>query len=251
MTTPALITAELVTLEVTTETLLANGWLRGHVARLAKNPEPGSDFARKNSLLLRLVPGWLLPFLMAAKGYGGLVFLRGGEAIAHLFFQRRRNGWHLFQLWVKPEWRRQGIGVYALACFLELAFAAGQTRVRAGKGVNQGMEAAITALIRDGGLRSCRVKRRGQGWLKLSDKMSCARFRKLCVRNDAGLRRLSISAELPHFLVHHESCQDSLCREAKKVFVGNGNFIREGRLETVAGLVDEVLRQVAADQAYA
>ena len=168
--------AELVALEVTMETLLASSWLRGYIARLAKNPEPGSDFARKNNLLSRLVPGWLLPFLMAAKGYGGLIFLRGDdEVVAHLFFQRRRDGWHLFQLWVKPEWRRQGIGVHALACFLELAFTAGQTRVRAGRGTNRGMEGVVQALIRKDDVCSLRTSQQGQGWLKLRDKMSCAR----------------------------------------------------------------------------
>jgi hypothetical protein len=70
-----------------------------YVVECIRKPDPGSEFEKKTRHI-RNLPGWVLVPLMLMAGYGGIVFFEEekNEIIGHLFFQKHRDGLHLFSL---------------------------------------------------------------------------------------------------------------------------------------------------------
>lgn len=105
-----------------------------HVAYWARNPDPGSNFAR---LIGRLpdMPDAALAASLGHRGYDGLVYLDDNEIVGHCFFQRHDTELHGFAVWVAEHQR--GGKLMAIACFDFIAYASacpGITRARIGTG---------------------------------------------------------------------------------------------------------------------
>jgi hypothetical protein len=105
-----------------------------HVAHWARNPDPGSTFARTIGRLPD-VPDAVLAAALGQRGYDGLVYVDGKEIVGHCFFQRRDDELHGFAVWVAGHQR--GGRLMAIACFDFIAYASacpGIVRARIGTG---------------------------------------------------------------------------------------------------------------------
>lgn len=108
--------------------------LLAHIANLARNPEPGSSFARNVAALADMSDREIVAALKD-KGYDGLIYLDGAGLVADCFFQRRDDELHVFAGWV-AERRRDG-KLMAIVGFDVLAYASAQpgiVRARVGSG---------------------------------------------------------------------------------------------------------------------
>jgi hypothetical protein len=111
-----------------------HGVVAAHVAYWARNPDPGSNFAR---IIGRLpeIPDAALAASLGQRGYDGLVYVDDKEIVGHCFFQRRDTELHGFAVWVAEHQR--GGKLMAIACFDFIAYASacpGITRARIGTG---------------------------------------------------------------------------------------------------------------------
>lgn len=75
-----------------------------HIARWARNPDAGSNFARAVAALPD-VPDAMLAAMLARKGYGGLLYFDGTGIAGHSFFQRHVSELHLFAVWLADRHR--------------------------------------------------------------------------------------------------------------------------------------------------
>lgn len=105
-----------------------------HIASLARNPDPGSSFARNVGALADL-PDREIVAALKDQGYDGLIYLDDEGLLAHCFFQRRDDELHVFAGWVAA--RRRDRKLMAVVGFDFLAYASAQpgiVRARVGSG---------------------------------------------------------------------------------------------------------------------
>ncbi len=100
------------------------------------HPDPAGTFAARTRWLRWLPARWLLR-AMFALGYDGLLYLKGGRVIGHVFFQRRGLAVHGFSTAVSAPFDGYG---YSVAIVLDyVAYASqmpGVVRARVGRGQN-------------------------------------------------------------------------------------------------------------------
>ncbi len=86
-----------------------------------KHPDPGSAFER-NTRLIRWLPGWILIILLELCGYDGVIILSDTTVIGHCFFQKHRQDWRAFSVFVKAEERGKQYAQLMHKMFLEEAY---------------------------------------------------------------------------------------------------------------------------------
>jgi len=110
--------------------------VRDYLAWWATHPNPAGTFAARTRWLRWLPGGWLVT-TMFALGYDGLIYLDGGGAVGHVFFQRRGRELHAFSTAVSPPFEGSGYSVVMLLDFVAYAAACpGIERARVGRGAN-------------------------------------------------------------------------------------------------------------------
>lgn len=89
----------------------------------ATHPEKGSAFARLTSFL-RYLPKWLLSFLLVRWcKYDGIICYDEGKFIGHVFFQKHRDHWGIFSVFVWEAYRKKGYAKLMIAECLRRAYA--------------------------------------------------------------------------------------------------------------------------------
>jgi hypothetical protein len=110
--------------------------VRDYLAWWATHPNPAGTFAARTRWLRLLPCAWLVR-PMFALGYDGLIYLDGGAAVGHVFFQRRGRDLHGFSTAVSPPFDGSGYSVVMLLDFVAYAAACpGVERARVGRGAN-------------------------------------------------------------------------------------------------------------------
>jgi hypothetical protein len=114
----------------------SDGCVRRHVQWWIEHPEVGGGFevaTRK----WRLLPRALLPRLLIAQGYDGIVYIKEESILGHVFFQRRGTSWHAFGAAVSDGFQGQGYSIIMLLDYLAYAtHAPGVAQARVGRGRN-------------------------------------------------------------------------------------------------------------------
>lgn len=67
--------------------------VRDYVVGFARHPDAGGSFEARTRWM-RWLPGPLLVRMLTALGYDGLVYVRGGTVIGHVFYQRHGDTLH-------------------------------------------------------------------------------------------------------------------------------------------------------------
>lgn len=91
--------------------------LENYITRWARNPDPGSFFAKFNRFI-RWLPDWLYIAFLRRKGYGGHILFKDGSPIGHVFYQRHGNEIHMFSIEVEEQYRGLGYGHGLMRSFL-------------------------------------------------------------------------------------------------------------------------------------
>ena len=136
-----------------------------HIAHWARNPDPGSNFARNVGRLAN-VPNWEIATTLKERGYDGLIYFDRKGLAGHCFFQRRENALHVFSVWVADR-RRDG-KLMALVGFDFIAYASAQpgiVRARLGTG-SRAADRVLAPLVAVSAGLHWRVRR--GGWVDFS-----------------------------------------------------------------------------------
>jgi hypothetical protein len=105
-----------------------------YIARWARNPDPGSNFARAAGAALTM-PDAQLAAALRARGYDGLLYFAGDEIVGHLFFQWHDSEVHAFSVWIAERHRGENLTVVTVFDLLaHVSASAGIKRVRCGRG---------------------------------------------------------------------------------------------------------------------
>lgn len=92
--------------------------LNEYVLHWARNPKPGSKFARF-TWMLRLLPDFMYLWALRRLHYGGQLMLdETGSVIGHVFYQRHGDEIHLFSIEVHEEHRERGYANRLMHSFL-------------------------------------------------------------------------------------------------------------------------------------
>ncbi|MDE2071321.1 MAG: hypothetical protein KGI70_01135 [Patescibacteria group bacterium] len=131
-----------------------------------RNPDPGSPFEKMSKKFARL-PDWLMFICLALSGRDGLVFVnQDGTPVGHVFYHKRKDGWHLFSIYSG----RRGLGRHMLRSFLLYAESQHAYNVRLGSDNND----AMRKLRRDALMRMCNLPfdliAGPSGWITIGDR---------------------------------------------------------------------------------
>lgn len=93
-----------------------------YVLHWARNPDPGSFFA-KFTWFIQWLPDSLYLGVLRIMWYGGTILFLGGVPIGHVFYQRqwfsRRNEVHMFSIEVEEPYRKLGYANLLMQSFLD------------------------------------------------------------------------------------------------------------------------------------
>jgi hypothetical protein len=140
--------------------------VRDYLAWWATHPNPAGTFAARTRWLRRLPGAWLVK-TMFVLGYDGLIYLDGGVAVGHVFFQRRGRELHAFSTAVSPPFEGSGYSVVMLLDFVTYAAACpGIERARVGRGANNVTQRFLQRLAQHERELGWRVE--ADGWVTFS-----------------------------------------------------------------------------------
>jgi hypothetical protein len=112
-----------------------------HIKYQALHPDRGSKFEKKSQKyqwLLRKMSPRVLAWVFRFQGYDGLVLFQGDAMVGHLFYQKGKNYWGMFSIFVVERYRNFGVATALLRRFLEVAFDFKEcNEVRLGDGGNK------------------------------------------------------------------------------------------------------------------
>ena len=101
-----------------------------------RHANPSGMFAARTRRL-KWLPGPLLLRVLFARGYDGLIYLKDGAVVGHLFFQRRGAELHGFSTAVNKPFAGAGYSVMIVLDFVTYASQVpGIVRARTGRGQN-------------------------------------------------------------------------------------------------------------------
>lgn len=89
-----------------------------YVLHWARNPKPGSFFA-KMTRILRVMPDQILLWGLKKRHYGGQILFCNGQPIGHIFHQLHGNEMHMFSVEVDEPYRGRGYANQLMRAFLE------------------------------------------------------------------------------------------------------------------------------------
>ena len=135
-----------------------------YALRWIRNPDHGSSFDRATRLF-RLLPDRVLLALLKILRYDGFIFSDRGKVVAHTFFQRRGDAFHMFSVVAAKPYQGMGFGEAALLTLLEHGRrTAGIAKVRFGAGGHPGVIRIIEKIReREGELQVSVVE---GGWIR-------------------------------------------------------------------------------------
>jgi hypothetical protein len=109
---------------------------RDYLVWWIRHPDPSGMFAARTRRL-RWLPSPLLLRLLFARGYDGLLYVKDGAVVGHLFFQRRGSDLHGFSTAVSEPFAGAGYSVRIMLDFVAYASQVpGIVRARVGRGQN-------------------------------------------------------------------------------------------------------------------
>jgi hypothetical protein len=109
---------------------------RDYLVWWVRHPDPSGMFAARTRRL-RWLPSPLLLRLLFARGYDGLLYVKDGAVLGHVFFQRRGSDLHGFSTAVSEPFAGAGYSVMIMLDFVAYASQVpGIVRARVGRGRN-------------------------------------------------------------------------------------------------------------------
>jgi GNAT superfamily N-acetyltransferase len=91
--------------------------IQNYVLHWARNPKPGSIFARLTRLT-RMLPDAVYLWALRELRYSGLVLVNEGKIVGHAFYQQHGDEVHLFSVEVHPSYRGLGYANRVVEMFL-------------------------------------------------------------------------------------------------------------------------------------
>jgi hypothetical protein len=115
----------------------STSWLREYLLWWIAHADPDGQFAARTGWL-RWLPASVQLRALFAFGYDGLVYLKDGAVMGHMFFQRRGGAIHGFSNAISEPFEGHGYSIVMMLDFVAYAAATpGVSRVRVGTGRNK------------------------------------------------------------------------------------------------------------------
>lgn len=110
---------------------------RSYVLHAIRTPNTGSDFDLKTRWFRNWIPDNLLLLIMYMMGYNGYLMYLGHQVIGHMFYQKRGVFWYSFSLYIREDYRGNGLSSLLMGTVLEHAYHTKKiSGIRMGKGTH-------------------------------------------------------------------------------------------------------------------